>query len=396
MGDVVCAIRYAARVLRRNAAFTAMVVLVLALGIGVNTAVFSVVYSVLLKPLPYRDPGRLVVALHEGRFPVSPAVFLDYKAQVHAFERLAAAQAWGGTLAGADQPEVISGLQVTANLVPMLGIEPLFGRSFTPEEDQPGARRVLLLSYQLWRRRFGADPHVVGQTTRLSDQDYVIVGVMPPHFQFAPFWQTQAEMWTPLMLGRRNNDREGRSLRLFARLRPGVSIAQAQGQMDTVARRLAAAYPSTNANLGIELVPLREKVVGAVRPTLLLLLATVAFVLIIACADITNLVLTRAMARKKDIAVRLAIGANRFQIIRQLTIESLVLAGLGGSGGLLLARLSLAMLTATLPTASLPRQQEVSLDAAVFGFALLVSLVAGLVCGLLPAQVDKPQFVDPR
>ena len=373
------------RILVKNPGFALATILVLALGIGANTAIFSVVYSVLLKPLPYRDPGRLVVALHEGRYPVSPADFLDYQSQVHAFEQLAAAEAWGGSLAGADKAEEIPGLQVTANLFTTLGVAPLLGRTFVTGEDQPGAPRVLVIGYGLWKRQLGGSPSVVGQTMQLTDRDYTIVGVMPPQFQFAPFWQTQAEMWAPLVLGNRVTDRAGSSLRLFARLLPSVSVAQAQAQMDTVARRLAAAYPKTNANLGIDVVPLHEKVVGAVRPTLLLLLATVVFVLVIACADITNLFLTRAVTRQKEIAVRLAIGASRMRIVRQLAGESLGLALLGGAGGLLLARLSLKLLSAMLPAAGLPRQQEVHIDAAVFGFTLLASLVVGLVSGLVPA-----------
>jgi len=373
------------RILFKSPGFAFATILVLALGIGANTAIFSVVYSVLLKPLPYRDPGRLVVALHEGRYPVSPADFLDYRAQVHAFEHLSAAQAWGGSLAGADKAEEIPGLQVSADMFATLGVAPLLGRSFVSGEDQPGAPPVLIIGYGLWQRQFGGNPDVVGQTIKLTDRDYIIVGVMPPQFQFAPFWQTQAQMWTPLQLRNRVTDRVGSSLRLFARLAPGISVAQAQAQMDTVSRRLAVAYPKTNTTIDIEVVPLHEKVVGAIRPTLLLLLATVVFVLIIACADVTNLFLTRAVTRQKEIAVRLAIGASRMRIVRQLAGESLGLALLGGAGGLLLARLSLQLLHAMLPAASLPRQQEVTLDGAVFGFTLFVSLAVGLISGLVPA-----------
>src|SRR5580658_5653709 len=373
------------RILFKSPGFAFATILVLALGIGANTAIFSVVYSVLLKPLPYRDPGRLVVALHEGRYPVSPADFLDYRAQVHAFEHLSAAQAWGGSLAGADKAEEIPGLQVSADMFATLGVAPLLGRSFVSGEDQPGAPPVLIIGYGLWQRQFGGNPDVVGQTIKLTDRDYIIVGVMPPQFQFAPFWQTQAQMWTPLQLRNRVTDRVGSSLRLFARLAPGISVAQAQAQMDTVSRRLAVAYPKTNTTIDIEVVPLHEKVVGAIRPTLLLLLATVVFVLIIACADVTNLFLTRAVTRQKEIAVRLAIGASRMRIVRQLAGESLGLALLGGGGGLLLARLSLQLLQGTLPAASLPRQQEVTIDAAVFGFTLLVSLATGLISALAPA-----------
>jgi predicted permease len=373
------------RILIKSPGFALAAILVLALGIGANTSIFSVVYSVLLKPLPYRDPGRLVVALHEGKYPVAPADFLDYREQVHAFEHLAAAQAWSGSLAGAEKAEEIPGLQVTADLFTTLGVAPLLGRTFTTGEDQPGAPRALVIGYGLWKRQFGGNPKVVGQTIKLTDRDYTIVGVMPPQFQFAPFWQTQAQMWTPLVLGNRVTDRIGSSLRLFARLGPGISVAQAQAQMDTVGRRLAAAYPRTNTSVDIAVVPLHEKVVGAIRPTLLLLLATVMFVLVIACADITNLFLTRAVSRRKETAVRLAIGASRMRIVRQLAGESLGLALLGGAGGLLLARASLKLLSAMLPAAGLPRQQEVAIDTAVFAFTLLASVAVGLVSGLVPA-----------
>jgi predicted permease len=383
-------LRYTARTLLKNPGFTALAVLVLALGIGANTGIFSVVNSILLKPLPYRDPDRLVVALHSGQFPVSPADYLDYKRQVPAFEQLAAAQAWGGALSGAEKTEVLSGLQVTANLMPMLGVAPKLGRWFTPGEDQAGARRVILLSDGLWQRRFGADPQTVGRSITLDGVDYIVVGVMPPGFHFAPFWQTQAEMWTPLPLAARIDDRGGRSLRLFARLKPGISIREAQAGMDTVASRLAQAYPRTNAKLGISVLSLHEKVVGPIRTTLWVLLGTVAFVLLIACANVSNLMLTRAIARKKEMALRLAVGASRFRLIRQLLTESIFLAGLGGAAGFLLARWGLALLVAILPAAGLPRQQEIGIDFSVFAFTLLVSLMTGIVFGLAPAvQISR-------
>jgi predicted permease len=379
-------LRYSARTLLKNPGFTALAVLVLALGIGANTAIFSVVNSVVLKPLPYREPDRLVVALHNGTFPVSPADYLDYKRQVPAFEQLAAAQAWGGALTGAERTEVISGLQVSPNLMPMLGVEPLLGRWFTPDEDQPGAHRVILLSHSLWQRRFGGHAEIVGRSVTLDGVAYTVVGVMPASFHFAPFWQTQAEIWTPLNLAARVNDRSGRSLRLFARLKPGISIRQAQAGMDTVASRLAETYPQTNARLGIQVLSLHEKVVGPILPMMWILLGTVAFVLLIACANVSNLTLTRALERRKEMALRLAVGASRFRLIRQLLTESVFLAGLGGAAGFLLARWGVSLLVAILPKASLPRQQEIAIDAAVFGFTLLLSLLTGIVFGLAPAM----------
>src|SRR5580704_9470525 len=225
-------LRYTARTLRKNPGFTTLAIVVLALGIGANTGIFSVVNSVLLKPLPYREPDRLVVGLHSGQFPVSPADYLDYKRDVPAFEQMAAAEAWGGTLRGAERTEVISGMRVTANMMPMLGVEPLLGRVFTPDEYEPGAHPVLLLSYGLWQRRFAGDLRMLGQTISLTGKPYTVVGVMPASFRFAPFWQTQAELWAPLSLANRINDRGGRSLRVFARLKPDVPIRQAQAEMD--------------------------------------------------------------------------------------------------------------------------------------------------------------------
>jgi predicted permease len=379
-------LRYTWRALSKNPGFTAVAVLALALGIGANTAMFSVVNSILLKPLSYREPERLAVALHSGAYPVSPADYLDYKRQVSAFEQMAAAQAWGGALARPENTEALSGLQVTANLMPMLGVEPLFGRWFTPDEDQAGAHRVILLGYGLWQRRFGGDPRTVGSSITLDGVAYTVVGVMPSGFHFAPFWQTQAEMWTPLVLAPRVNDRGGRSLRIFGRLKPGVSIRQAQAEMDTIAGRLAAACPATNARLEIRVLSLQEKVVGPIRLTLFVLLGTVVFVLLIACANVSNLMLTRAIARRKEMALRLAIGASRLRLVRHFLTESIFLSGLGGAAGFLLARWGLTLLAAVLPKASLPRQQEIGIDATVFGFTLLLSLLTGIVFGLAPAR----------
>src|SRR5262245_50267776 len=211
--------RYTARTLARNPGFAALAVVVLALGIGANTGIFSVANAVLLRPLDYRDPGRLVVALHRGQYPVSPADYLDYKRETMAFEQMAAAQAWGGTLTGSEKTEVISAMQVTANMMPMLGVAPRLGRVFTPDEDQAGGRRVILLSDGLWQRRFGGDVGILGRDITLSGVAYTVVGVMPSDFHFAPFWQTTAEAWAPLVLSSRVNDRNGRSLRVFGRLK---------------------------------------------------------------------------------------------------------------------------------------------------------------------------------
>src|SRR5947209_7359024 len=378
-------VRYASRMLVKNPGFTGLAVIALALGLGANIAIFSVVNLILLKPLPYADPQRLVVTLHDGWLPVSPADFFNYRSEVPAFEQMAAAQAWGGTLTSGEGPEMIPGIQVSSKMMTLLGVAPLLGRNFTANEDQPGAARVLMLSYGLCKRRFGGDPKITGRALILNGQPYTVIGVMPESFRFAPFWQTRGEMWAPLDLSPRRNDRDGRSLRVFGRLRPGVSLSQAQSQMDAVANRLAAEFPRTNAKLGISVVPLQEKVAGAVRPTLLVLMGTVGFVLLIACANVANLMLTRAVARRKEIALRLAIGASRTRLIRQLLTESLIVSGLGAAAGLALANWGVILLKRILPVASMPRQQELGLDLSVALFALGRAAITGLISGLVPA-----------
>lgn len=377
-------LRFALRVLGRNPGFTFAAIFVMALGIGANTAVFSVVYAVLLKPLPYREPARLVVALHDGRAPVSPADYLDYKTQSTVFTELGAAQAWGGALSNGSESEVVPGLQITANIIPLLGVQPALGRAFSADEANSGAD-IILLSDHLWRRRFAADPSIVGSSVSIGGRPYRVSGVMPPGFQFAPFWQTEAEMWRPLNLTPRLGDRAGRSLRLFGRLRDGVSREAADTQLSGIAARLAAAYPATNARLGISVVSLQEKVSGPIRPTLLVLLGTVGFVLFIACADIANLLLARAVSRRKELATRMALGATRIRLVRQLTMESLVLGAGGGALGVLGAHFGLDLLRFNLPASGLPRQGEIALDSGVLLFALALSVTAGLLAGVVPS-----------
>ncbi|MBV9611659.1 MAG: ABC transporter permease [Acidobacteriaceae bacterium] len=385
MGQMFAELRYATRGLRRNPGFTAVALLVLAVGIGANTAVFSVVYNVLLKPLKYVNPERLVVLLDKGTLPVSPADYLDYRAQATAFEHVEAAQGWGGTIETRDRAEMTEGLQVSAALLSMLGVQPERGRLFRAGEDQPGAAPVVILSHLMWQRQFSGDPNIVGKTIHITGQPYTVIGVMPATFQFAPFWITEAQMWAPLNLANRIQDRAGRSLRVFARLKPGISIERAQTQMTTIAQRLEHLYPNTNTGVGVQVVPLLEKVTGPVRPTLVVLLATVAFVLMIACANVANLLLTRAIGRRREIAVRLAIGAARWHLIRQLATESLLVSILGGIAGTLLAASSLSLLPRLLPPGSLPRLGEVTMQPLVLLFAVGASIVTGLLSGLFPA-----------
>src|SRR2546428_5560904 len=239
-------LRYGARTLMKNPGFTLIAVLTLGLGIGANTAIFSVVNGVLLRPLAYHEPERIVTLLNYGQGPASPANFLDFRANSQSFSQMAAAEVWGGTLTGADRPEAISGLRMGEGLFGLLGEQPLLGRTLQSEDYQPGKDHVLVLSHKLWQRAFGGDPNIIGRNITLSGESYAVVGVMPPQFQFPPFWSTRAEMWAPLDLRPRATARGGNSLRVFARLKPGVTLRQAQAVIDALNQRLAQAYPETN------------------------------------------------------------------------------------------------------------------------------------------------------
>jgi len=377
--------RQGVRSLAKSPGFTLLAVLALALGIGANTAIFSVVNSILLRPLAYADPGRLVVILHDGTLPVSPADFLDWRRLSRSFEQIAAAQAWGASLTGRDNAERLSGMQVSSNLFEVLGVAPQVGRTFDAGEDQPTSGHVAVLSHQLWQRRFGGNPAVAGQQITLNGESYTVAGVMPESFRFAPFWATDVEVWVPLVLDKRLNDRGGRSLRIFARLRNGVSLAQAQSDIDTICRGLAELYPATNTNMTARVVPLQNKVVSNIRPTLLVLLGAVGFVLLIACANVANLMLVRASSKRKEIAVRLALGSNRWGLIRHSLIEALLLSAAGAIVGAWTATSGVKGLIASLPPGSLPRSEEVGIDKLVLAFTVLIALGTGIFCGLSPA-----------
>jgi len=375
-------LRFGSRSLRKTPVFTVVAVVALALGIGATTAILSVVNGVLLRPLPYADSDRLVVMLHNGNNPVSPANVIDWKSQTRSFTDLAAAEYWSANLTSGDRPENVRGLRVSAGIFPMLGVPAYMGRAFTTDEDVTGTEHVAVISYGLWQRRFGGDRSVIGRTMSLDGEPFTILGVMPATFQFAPFWATRAEMWVPLGLAARAGNRGAQSLRVFARLRPGVTLEQARGDFAAVTARLEREYPGTNKNVTVE--TLKHKVVGDIETPLLVLLVAVAFVLLIACANVAHMLLSRAAVRQKELAIRTALGATRVRLIAQLLAESAMLAAAGGVAGLLLALWGVRALIAASP-AIIPRVASVEIDTKVLAMTILITAATSIAFGLIPA-----------
>jgi putative ABC transport system permease protein len=367
----------------KHRVFTCVAILALGLGIGANTAIFSVINAVVLRPLPYGNPEQLVTVLHTGAKPVSPANYLDLAAQNQSFANIAAAQWWEPNLMGHDQPEHLRGLQLTAQMFQVLGVRPMLGRTFNADEDQPGREHVVVLSHRLWQRRFGGDAGVIGQQVTFDGESFTIIGVMGPDFQFAPFWATRAELWSPLNLAPRASNRGGQSLRVFARLKPGINRAMAQADIATIFQRLEQEYPETNKGLALAVEPLHEQVVGKTRPALLILFGAVSFVLLIACANVANLMMARATSRQKEIALRTALGATSKRLARQLLTESILIALVGGAFGLLLSIAGMKALLALGPD-SLPRLQTIRLDLQTLAVTLGLSVITGLLFGLAP------------
>ncbi len=385
-------LRIAWRSLRKRPGFTVVVVFTLALGIGANTAIFSVVNAVLLAPLPYGQPERLVALFAKNekknltQRPVAYANFKDWRAQSQNFEQLAAVRGESFSLTDRDEPERVNGVRVTTNILSLLGVQPSAGRDFSPDEDQPAKAAVALISYGLWQRRYAANPSLFGQTVTLEGRPYTIIGVLPAWLKFPglPVPPGGAEVWIPFVPLPSELNRSFANIRIIGKLKPGVSLAQAQTELNLIAARLEQQYPSDNTNLSIEMIPLAEVLTGKVRLGLWILLGAVGFVLLIACVNVANLLLARAAERQTEIAIRTALGASRWRVIRQLLTECLLLS-MGGCGlGLLLAYQGVEFLTKT-KAGNIPRIEEISLNGRVLGFTLVVGCLTALLFGLIPA-----------
>jgi len=380
--DAVRDVRHGARLLRRTAGSTAAAVAALALGIGAATVIFGAVDAVLLRPLPYQDPDRLVVVLHYDTGPVAPASYDRIRREATAFDGVGAAEYWQPNLAGDGPAERVLGLRLTAAAMALTGARPLLGRVFTAGEEEPGREHVLVLGHGLWQRRFGGDPAILGRSIRLDGTAYTVTGVMPPGFDFPPFWARGAEMWAPLALRDRLGSRGGRSLRLFARLRPGTSLDGAREELAAIVARGEAEHPGSMRGLVVR--PLMDVVVRNVRPALLVLLGAVGLLLLIACANVAHLLLARAAGRAREIAVRHALGADRGRVVRQLLAESVLLASVGAGSGVALAFAGTRALVAWRPP-YLPRIETMALDLRLLAGAVAAAVACGLAFGLAPA-----------
>jgi putative ABC transport system permease protein len=391
-------IRYAVRSLSKRPGFTIIAVITLALGIGANSAIFSVVNAVVLRPLPYADPDRLMmvwetIAGNDHRS-VAPGNFADWRAQNNSFAELAATFYGNFNLTGEGEPERINGATVTSNMMNVLGARAQVGRTFQADDDQHQDRNLVLISDGLWKRRFGADRNIIGHLLTIDERPYTVVGVMGPGFQFP----AQSDLW---VLGRDRNavsmslipqfpknnwsqERDAHFISVVGRLKSGVSLAQAQSDIAGIARRQEQDFPQTNASLGSNVVPLHTQIVGNVRGMLFILLGAVGFVLLIACTNVANLMLARAPQRERELAIRMAVGASRWRLMRQLLTESLLLSLIGGLAGLVVSVWAVDLFIKFSP-GDIPRLSETSVDLRLLGFTFLVSVLTGIGFGLLPA-----------
>lgn len=383
-------VQYGWRVLRSKPMFTCLAVSMLALGIGANTAIFSVVNAVLLRPLPFKEPDRLVRVWHTppaksfpgiDRFSVSAANYVDWKRDNHVFENMAIYSHRGLTLTSVAQPQQVDAVSASEGFFETLGVAPMLGRLFSPEEDQPGRTNVIILSYRFWQEHFGSNADIVGHDVVMDGQNFLIAGVMPASFRF-PEW---AQMWTPM--GWTDKERAVRGEHhsvVIARLKAGVGLEQAQAEMNTISRRLEELYPVDDKGWGAVVIPLQKDLASDVRPALLVLLGAVAFVLLIACANVANLALARTFGRQKEIAIRSALGASGSRLVLQILTESILLAALGGLLGLIVAYFGERLIVAFLAD-QLPGTIPIGLDLRVLAFTACLSLFAGIIAGVLPA-----------
>ncbi len=390
MSGVIQDFQYAVRQVRKSPGFAAIAVITLALGIGANTSIFSVVNAVLLRSLPFSDAGRLVRVWHtppQSSFPrisvfsISPANFLDWQSQNHVFSSMAIYGFGGFTLTGGDKAEQVTASRVSAAFFSTLGARPMLGRVFSAQEDEPGHSNVVILSHRFWQDHFGSNRDIVGRDITLDGTKYLVAGVMPPSFRFPDF----AQVWTPMAwTDQEKTVRGNHNYLAVARLKPGVDLKQAQAEMNTISSRLEQQYPADDKGWGALLRPLQADLVSDVRPALLVLLGAVGFILLIACVNVTNLSLARIFSRHKEIAIRTAMGASSARIIRQIVVESVLLALAGGALGLAYAHFGVRLIMAFLAD-KLSASMEANLDLKVLAFTAAVSVLTGVVAGILPA-----------
>jgi putative ABC transport system permease protein len=382
--------RYGLRMLRKNPGFTMVAVLTLALGIGANTAIFSVVDAVLLRPLPFADSGRLVsvAEVHQStegnRAGVTTsnmtyATFFDPTRNSRSLGQISAYRRWNFNLTGGGEPENVEGSKVSPDFFSVLHAQPLLGRTFTPADDASGGDEVVVLSYGLWQRRFGGDPAIIGQTVKVNGEGHVVIGVMPAHFDFPQ----DSSLWAPLAPGRLANNRGAHLLTVLARLKPGVSLQQAQAEMGAFAQGITAANPGADPGMGLNVGNLHDRMAAPVRQALIVLWCAVGCVLLIACANLTNLLLAQGASRARELAIRAAVGAGKWRLARQLFTESLVLSIFGGAAGLLLARWAIGLFLGS-ASVGVIRPNEVRLDPVVLGFTVAVTLLVGMGIALVP------------